>query len=793
MGHKWLKAFSKAVTYLGSGVTALTGTMQTAQQQEQIDAAWAALLHTPDAAVVSETSTPQAAPMDELRDYLERAGITAPVRDSRKRERPAAQTAAPQATLAQGEVGAAASGKSGGTPAGEKPWEIDPPAEILYNAVQDAGDGLTGGDIAEAQERAKELDEAVHGGPLYGEYADLTPLLPDREPLFLPKPSGGVSSPIPTKEKQLALPPSDDTLPKMLTGGGGNPFQGTYTLKPNQTYTANGATYHTDENGAIQSWSATLTGPQQTAPRSPSHQKNLPGKLEGDHAGHYLAASEGGSGLADNLAPMDAKVNTRDYRAFERENHRLLEEGDTVRLEGSSHMGSSKLRPDGIMVTRSVYDSDGNLVDREHFSWTNTDMSRYQDNDFGDPSIPNAMDESLDKAGLTREEIAALEEAEQEPAKSGKQMETADQSQTGAASDGQAERTDDKTEDGGRQSERNTSEKEQNQRERQEGEDPEQAEDVSGQEMDDGQKPRQPEQRSRKVEQAPSGENKTGDREESEQNTSDNGRESPEQKDAGKGETEQPSPDEEKKAEGERKPESEQNAPDNGRESPGKNTGEEQTDQTPSGKETEESGKKSTGQEAPEADQKQPDQSRQAEPPSQTAGGKTANPKEDQTSGQKADDGGQQEPWKRSGGREVEPPRQADQPQEPWRREGPDQDSGAEKNGGDRSKDRQHPDGVEKDGQEDGRQPQGAAPAQAERPKSAPEKEPLPPSKETPRDPWRKEDGAGKPRQEDPREESKGKEPQNKPQEPPKQESSKQEPPSHDDGPTNNKDGGYHY
>ena len=35
MGHKWLEAFSKAVTYLGSGVTALTGTMQAAQQQEQ--------------------------------------------------------------------------------------------------------------------------------------------------------------------------------------------------------------------------------------------------------------------------------------------------------------------------------------------------------------------------------------------------------------------------------------------------------------------------------------------------------------------------------------------------------------------------------------------------------------------------------------------------------------------------------------------------------------------------------------------------------------------------------------
>ena len=747
MGHKWLEAFSKAVTYLGSGMTALTGTMQAAQQQERIDAAWAALLHTPDAAVVSEASAPRAAPMDELRDYLEGAGITAPLPDSRSRERSAAQTAAPRASLAREEK-AAPSGKGGGTPAGEKPWEIDPPAETLYSAVQDAGDGLTGGDIAEAQERAKELDEAVHGAPLYGEYADLTPPLPSRkEPLSLPKPPEGVPSPIPPEEKRLALPPSNGTPSQMLAGDGGSHFGGTYTLKPNQTYTANGAVYHTDKNGAIQSWSATLTGPQQAAPRSPSHQKNLPGKLEGDHAGHYLAASEGGSGLADNLAPMDAKVNTRDYRAFERENHKLLEEGYTVRLEGSSHMGSSERRPDGMMVTRSVYDSDGSLVDREHFSWTNTDMSKYQDNDFGTPSIPNAMEESLDKAGMTREEIAALEEAEQEPAKSGRQTETANQSQTGAVSDGQAERTDDKAEDAGKQPERRVSEEEQNQRERQEGEDSERAEDASGQETDNGQKTGRPEQRSLEGEQTPPDESKTGDRRKSEQNAPDSGRESPEQKD-----------------------------------------GKDQTDQTPSGEQTEASGKRGAGQEEPEAGRKQPDQSQQAEPLSQATEGKTADSKEDQTSRQKADNDGQQEPWKRSGGREVEPPKQADQPREPWRREGPDQDSGVEKDGGDRDKERRHPDGVEKDGREDGRQPQGAAPAQAERPQSAPEKEPLPSPGEAPREPWRKENDAGRPRQEEPRGESKDEEPQNKPQEPPKQ-----EPPSHDDGPTNNKNGGYHY
>ena len=438
MGHKWMEAFSKAMTYLGSGMTALTGTLQAAQQQEQIDAAWAALLHTPDMAVVSETSMPQAAPMDALRGYLEQAGITAPVPEPRGQERPTA----PPTSLAMGVEKTMPSDKRGsGTPAEEKPWEIDPPAETLYAAVQDAGDGLTGGDIGEMQGLAKEVDEVIHGGPLYGEYAD--------------PPIGAVDV-----SKTLAVPPSADGMPpKMLSGNRGEHFQGTYTLKPNQTYTANGAMYHTDKNGTIQSWSATLTGSKQAAPRAPSHQKHLPGKLEGDHAGHYLAASEGGSGLADNLVPMDAKVNTRDYRAFERENHKFLEEGYTVQLDGSSYMGSSALRPDGIMVTRSVYDSEGNLQNREHFSWSNTDMSQYQDNDFGTPGIPNAMDESLGKAGITREEIAALEGNgdEKKSSRDRKEAERADWNKSGEE---QGELTVDRIEDVRRRSEQKDLEKE---------------------------------------------------------------------------------------------------------------------------------------------------------------------------------------------------------------------------------------------------------------------------------------------------------------------------------------------
>lgn len=440
MGPKWLEALSKAVTYAGSGMTALTGTLQAAQQQEQIDAAWTALLNSPNAAIVAEAPAGlRGMPMEALQDYLNQIGVSTPVPGTGDGKQTAPLSVSLQASLAQWtESTAPSGGGNGGTPLeqAEKPWEIDPPAATLYGAVQDAGDGLTGGDIAQTQEKAMKLDEAVHGGPLYGERGDSPP----------GEAAGG---------RQLALPQTDDGMPpKMLSGSPGDHFQGTYTLKPNQTYTAHGATYHTDSNGAIRFWSATLSGSRQAAQRSPSHQRHLPGKLEGDHAGHYLAASEGGSGLADNLAPMDAKVNTRDYRAFERENRKLLEEGYTVQLEGSSHMGSSALRPDGIMVTRNVYDSDGNLQDREHFSWTNTDMSQYQDNDFGERDIPNAMDESLEKAGITREEIGALEEGEdgEKPAKTEKQQaESADRDQAGENQGEQAAPTDDQTEKAGEQ------------------------------------------------------------------------------------------------------------------------------------------------------------------------------------------------------------------------------------------------------------------------------------------------------------------------------------------------------
>lgn len=154
-------------------------------------------------------------------------------------------------------------------------------------------------------------------------------------------------------------------------------FSSTYSLKSDTTYEVNGTTYTTNENGNISKFHGPVT--DQSAPRSSSHQRNLSGKLPGDHASHLIAASNGGSGKVDNMVPMDGKVNTRDYRAMERENNDLIGEGKQVTLSGELFYSNGSSRPDAIMVTRDTVDPATGKEDTEHMSWTNWDMSEFED------------------------------------------------------------------------------------------------------------------------------------------------------------------------------------------------------------------------------------------------------------------------------------------------------------------------------------------------------------------------------------------------------------------------------
>lgn len=153
-------------------------------------------------------------------------------------------------------------------------------------------------------------------------------------------------------------------------------FKSAYSLKENISYEKNGTTYTTNENGNIAKFSGQPT--LESAPRSPSSQRNLDGKTPGYHAGHLVASSNGGSGKVDNLVPMDGKVNTRDYRAMERENNDLLKDGKTVTLHGELSYSNGSSCPDAIMVTRETTDPGTGKVDTEHMSWTNTDMAEFE-------------------------------------------------------------------------------------------------------------------------------------------------------------------------------------------------------------------------------------------------------------------------------------------------------------------------------------------------------------------------------------------------------------------------------
>ena len=153
-------------------------------------------------------------------------------------------------------------------------------------------------------------------------------------------------------------------------------FSGAYTLVSNNTYTVNGTTYQTDAKGRISSFSGKTAA--DSAPRSPSSQRNLPGKQPGEDAGHLMASSQGGSGKADNLVRMNHQVNVRDYRAMERENDAFMKEGKEVTLHGSISYSGESNWPDSVMVTREVTDPVTGATDEEYCSWTNIDMAQFE-------------------------------------------------------------------------------------------------------------------------------------------------------------------------------------------------------------------------------------------------------------------------------------------------------------------------------------------------------------------------------------------------------------------------------
>lgn len=154
-------------------------------------------------------------------------------------------------------------------------------------------------------------------------------------------------------------------------------FNSTYSLQADTTYEVNGTTYSTDSQGRISEFHGDTS--LDKAARAPDHQVHLEGKMQGEHAGHLMAASQGGSGKVDNMVRMDAAVNTRDYRAFERDNAALMKDGKEVHLDGYVvNPDRESTRPDAFMVTRTTTDPATGKSDVDHHSWTNYNMAEFE-------------------------------------------------------------------------------------------------------------------------------------------------------------------------------------------------------------------------------------------------------------------------------------------------------------------------------------------------------------------------------------------------------------------------------
>ena len=111
----------------------------------------------------------------------------------------------------------------------------------------------------------------------------------------------------------------------------------------------------------VQGQARTVTSP----PRDLAAQKTV-SKGSGDHAGHLLAASLGGSPGRENLSRQNAAQNTGAYKKKEEILKRALKQGSKVHIDIKSvtrpgqerplyrKFDSRETRPDGQVIQRSV-------------------------------------------------------------------------------------------------------------------------------------------------------------------------------------------------------------------------------------------------------------------------------------------------------------------------------------------------------------------------------------------------------------------------------------------------------
>lgn len=139
---------------------------------------------------------------------------------------------------------------------------------------------------------------------------------------------------------------------KLKIDDNGKTYSQNGELVPSNEYELNGYSYKTDDLGRITHVEGTIQLPQENVSRA-----NLPeikDAREGDHKGHIIAHDFGGADTEGNLVPMDARLNQSDYRKFEIEIKKNVEEGNNVKGTFELEYKDDSSRPSSIITTLDI-------------------------------------------------------------------------------------------------------------------------------------------------------------------------------------------------------------------------------------------------------------------------------------------------------------------------------------------------------------------------------------------------------------------------------------------------------
>ena len=131
-------------------------------------------------------------------------------------------------------------------------------------------------------------------------------------------------------------------------------------LRPNFSYTCNGYTYSTDENGLITSWSGYGTYIIDADRQRDVEAQLLCGgedRLPGDQGSHLAAIMNGGAPGPENQIPLRGTINQGDYKKSEGHVTKALLNAQKVRQWGSVlREDPSTTRPTGVIFNYSYGD-----------------------------------------------------------------------------------------------------------------------------------------------------------------------------------------------------------------------------------------------------------------------------------------------------------------------------------------------------------------------------------------------------------------------------------------------------